>query len=66
MVAALVAAVGAAGFVIGFARRGTLANLAAGRLSMTQRPFDVDEVSLSTARLDTLAAKRIIVPDTGI
>ncbi|MEZ5903735.1 MAG: mechanosensitive ion channel [Geminicoccaceae bacterium] len=39
----MVAAIGAAGFVIGLALQGTLNNFASGILIMTQRPFDVGD-----------------------
>jgi len=40
----LVAAIGAAGLVVGLALQGTLSNLASGLLIMVYRPFDVDDV----------------------
>lgn len=40
----LVAAIGAAGLVVGLALQGTLSNLASGLLIMIYRPFDVDDV----------------------
>ncbi len=75
----LVAAVGAAGFVIGFALQGTLSNFASGILIMTQRPFDVgdtveaagvlgriDSVTLFSTHLTTPDNKQVIVPNNAI
>jgi small conductance mechanosensitive channel len=40
----LLAAIGAAGFIIGFALQGTLSNFAAGIMILIYRPFDVDDL----------------------
>ena len=40
----LIAAVGAAGFVVAFALQGTLSNFASGLLILAYRPFDVGDV----------------------
>jgi small conductance mechanosensitive channel len=75
----MVAAVGAAGFVIGLALQGTLSNFASGILIMTQRPFDVgdtvetagvtgtiDSVTLFSTHLTTTDNKQVIVPNNAI
>jgi small conductance mechanosensitive channel len=75
----LLAAFGAAGFVIGLALQGTLSNFASGLLIMTQRPFDVgdsveaagvsgtvDQVSLFNTHLITPDNKHIVVPNNSI
>jgi len=75
----LVAALGAAGFVIGFALQSTLSNFASGLLIMTQRPFDVgdvvetggvmgviQQVSLFNTHIDTFDNKKMIVPNNTI
>ena len=40
----LLAAIGAAGFIIGFALQGTLSNFAAGIMILMYRPYDVDDL----------------------
>ncbi|MDA7978253.1 MAG: mechanosensitive ion channel family protein [Pirellulales bacterium] len=75
----LLAAVGAAGFVIAFALQGTLSNLASGLLILAYRPFDVgdvieaagisgivDSVSLFTTHVRTFDNKVMIVPNNDI
>ncbi len=75
----LVAALGAAGFVVGFALQGTLSNFASGLLIMTQRPFDVgdsitaagvtgtvDRVSLFSTHITTFDNSHLIVPNNAI
>ena len=75
----MVAAIGAAGFVIGLALQGTLSNFASGILIMTQRPFDVgdavetagvtgkiDSVTLFSTHLTTTDNKQVIVPNNAI
>jgi small conductance mechanosensitive channel len=75
----LLAAVGAAGFVIGFALQGTLSNFASGLLILAYRPFDVgdvieaagvsglvDSVSLFSTHIRTFDNKVMIVPNNDI
>ncbi len=75
----LVAALGAAGFVIGFALQGTLSNFASGLLIMSQRPFDVgdvveaagvmgviQQVTLFNTQIDTFDNKKIVIPNNTI
>ncbi len=73
------AAVGAAGFVIGLALQGTLSNFASGLLILFYRPFDVgdvidaggvsgivDSVSLVSTHIRTFDNKLMIVPNNDI
>ncbi len=75
----LLAAVGAAGFVIGFALQDTLSNFASGMLILAYRPFDeghwieaagvsgqVDSVSLFSTKVRTPDNKVMIVPNNDI
>ncbi len=75
----LLAAVGAAGFVIGLALQGTLSNFASGLLILFYRPFDVgdvidaggvsgivDSVSLVSTHIRTFDNKVMIVPNNDI
>ncbi len=75
----LIAAVGAAGFVIAFALQGTLSNFASGLLILAYRPFDVgdvieaagvsgkvDSVSLFSTHIRTFDNKLMIVPNNDI
>ena len=75
----LLAAVGAAGFVIGFALQDTLSNFASGLLILAYRPFDVgdvieaagvsglvDSVSLFSTHIRTFDNKVMIVPNNDI
>jgi small conductance mechanosensitive channel len=75
----LLAAVGAAGFVVGFALQGTLSNFASGLLILAYRPFDVghvieaagvsgivDSVSLFSTHIRTFDNKVMIVPNNDI
>jgi len=75
----LVAALGAAGFVIGFALQNTLSNFASGLLLMTQRPFDVgdvvetagvmgviQQVTLFNTQIDTFDNKKMVLPNNSI
>ena len=75
----LLAAVGAAGFVVGFALQGTLSNFASGLLILAYRPFDVgdvidaagvsgvvDSVSLFSTQVRTFDNKLMIVPNNDI
>ncbi|MEE4604454.1 MAG: mechanosensitive ion channel domain-containing protein, partial [Desulfobacteraceae bacterium] len=40
----LLAAIGAAGFIVGFALQGTLSNFAAGIMILIYRPYDVGDM----------------------
>lgn len=75
----LIAAVGAAGFVVAFALQGTLSNFASGLLILAYRPFDVgdvieaggvsgtvDSVSLFSTHIRTFDNKLMIVPNNDI
>jgi small conductance mechanosensitive channel len=75
----LLAAIGAAGFVVAFALQGTLSNLASGLMILTQRPFDVgdsidvagvagtvDSVDLFSTHVSTSDNKKLIVPNNSI
>ena len=75
----LIAAVGAAGFVVAFALQGTLSNFASGLLILAYRPFDVgdvieaagvsgnvDSVSLFSTHIRTFDNKVMIVPNNDI
>lgn len=75
----LVAALGATGFVIGFALQNTLSNFASGLLIMTQRPFDVgdaieaagvtgkvDRVTLFSTHVSTFDNSKLTVPNNSI
>ncbi len=75
----LLAAVGAAGFVVAFALQGTLSNFASGLLILAYRPFDVgdvieaasvsgsvDSVSLFSTHIRTFDNKLMIVPNNDI
>ncbi|MGI9472549.1 MAG: mechanosensitive ion channel domain-containing protein [Rubripirellula sp.] len=75
----LLAAVGAAGFVVGFALQGTLSNFASGLLILAYRPFDVGDVieaagvsgvvasvSLFSTQVRTFDNKLMIVPNNDI
>jgi small conductance mechanosensitive channel len=53
----LLAAIGAAGFIIGFALQGTLSNFAAGIMILIYRPFDVGDlvdISDTTGKVDAM------------
>lgn len=75
----MLAAIGAAGFVIGFALQGTLSNFASGLLILAYRPFDVgdsveaggvsgvvDSVSLVSTHIRTFDNKMLIVPNNDV
>ncbi len=75
----LLAAIGAAGLVIGLALQGTLGNLASGLMIMIFRPFDVQDVvetggasgkvlgmSLMTTTIRTFDNRTIFVPNSMI
>ena len=78
-IAPLLAAVGAAGFVIAFALQDTLSNFASGLLILAYRPFDVGDVieaagvsgivnsvSLFSTHIRTFDNKVMIVPNNDI
>ena len=78
-VAPLLAAIGAAGFVVGFALQGTLSNFASGLLILVYRPFDVGDaveaggtsgvinaMNLMYTRFKTWDNKSMIVPNNKI
>jgi small conductance mechanosensitive channel len=75
----MLAAIGAAGFVIGFALQDTLSNFASGLMILAYRPFDegdvieaagvsgvVDSVSLFSTHIRTFDNKEMIVPNNDI
>ncbi len=75
----LLAAVGAAGFIVAFALQDTLSNFASGLLILAYRPFDVgdvieaagvsgivDSVSLFSTHVRTFDNKMMIVPNNDI
>ncbi len=75
----LVAGIGAAGFVIGFALQGTLSNFAAGLMILLYRPYDighiietggkmgiVDSMNLVSTTIKTFDNQIIIVPNGTI
>jgi small conductance mechanosensitive channel len=72
----LMAALGAGGFIVGFALQETLASFASGLMIMVYRPFDVDdyisvagmegtvkEMSLVSTKLLTIDNKVLIIPN---
>jgi len=67
----LLAAIGAAGFVIGFALQGTLGNFAAGVMILLYRPYDIgDYVTVGgvsgTVKAMTLVSTTLVTPDNQI
>ena len=75
----LLAAVGATGFIIGFALQGTLSNFASGLMILLNHPFDVgdvvtaggvtgtvSEMSLVSTTFSTFDNQKIIVPNNEI
>ncbi len=75
-VSCFAAILAAAGFAVGMAMQGTLANFAAGVMLLVFRPFkvddfikvagiegSVDEIDLFTTRLDTVDNRHIIIPN---
>ncbi len=70
-VAPIMAAIGAAGFVVAFALQSTLSNFASGIMIMFYRPFDVDdvvEVAGITGQVKsmTLVSTTIMTPDNKL
>ncbi|MBL1219000.1 MAG: mechanosensitive ion channel family protein [Planctomycetes bacterium] len=75
----LIAAIGAAGLVIGFALQGTLSNFASGIMILLYRPFDVGDavtaagisgkvmsMTMVSTVINTFDNQRIIVPNNAI
>jgi small conductance mechanosensitive channel len=75
----LLAAIGAAGFIIGFALQGTLSNFASGIMILIYRPYDVgdiievggasgtvDAMTIVSTTLMTLDNQKIVVPNNMI
>lgn len=75
----LLAAMGAAGFVIGFALQGTLSNFASGVMLLMYRPFDigdaveiagmmgvVDSMSLVSTTINTFDNRLVVIPNNSI
>jgi small conductance mechanosensitive channel len=75
----ILAVIGAAGFVIGFALQGTLSNFASGLMILAYRPFDVgsaievagisgsvDSMNLVSTQIKTWDNRRVIVPNNAI
>ena len=78
-VASFAAVLAAAGFAIGLAFQGTLANFAAGIMLLTFRPFRVgdvvkingemgvvDEIELFNTSIDTFDKRRVIMPNSDV
>jgi small conductance mechanosensitive channel len=75
----LLAAIGAAGFIVGFALQGTLSNFAAGIMILIYRPYDVgdlveiggtfgavDAMTIVSTTLMTLDNQKVVVPNNMI
>lgn len=67
----LVAALGAAGFIVGFALQGTLSNFAAGVMILIYRPFDLGDVvnvagTIGTVTSMTLVSTTLKLPDNQV
>lgn len=75
----LLAAIGAAGFVVAFALQGTLSNFASGILILVYRPFDVgdfvevagvtgtvESMTLMTTTIKSADNKRVVIPNNSI
>ncbi|MHC5111321.1 MAG: mechanosensitive ion channel family protein [Planctomycetota bacterium] len=75
----LLAVIGAAGFVVGFALQGTLGNFASGIMILAYRPFDVGDVidaggvtgtveslTLVSTQVKTPDNRRVIVPNNAV
>jgi small conductance mechanosensitive channel len=74
----LLAAIGAAGFIVGFALQGTLSNFAAGIMILIYRPYDVgdlveiggtfgavDAMTIVSTTLMTLDNQKVVVPNNS-
>jgi small conductance mechanosensitive channel len=75
----LLAAIGAAGFIVGFALQGTLSNFAAGIMILIYRPYDVGDLveigdsfgevnamTIVSTTLKTLDNQKVVVPNNMI
>jgi small conductance mechanosensitive channel len=62
----LLAAIGAAGFIVGFALQGTLSNFAAGIMILIYRPYDVGDLVIVSTTLMTLDNQKVVVPNNMI
>ena len=75
----LLAAIGAAGFIVGFALQGTLSNFAAGIMILIYRPYDVgdlveigdsfgsvDAMTIVSTTLRTLDNQKVVLPNNMI
>jgi small conductance mechanosensitive channel len=75
----LLAAMGAAGFIIGFALQGTLSNFASGIMLLMYRPFDigdavevagvtgvVESMSLVSTTINTFDNRMVVIPNNSI
>lgn len=56
----LLAALGATGFIIGFALQGTLSNFASGLMILLNRPFDVGDVVVAGGVSGTVSAMNLV------
>lgn len=78
-VSPLLAALGAAGFILAFALQGTLSNFASGILMMVYRPFDigdsieaggasgsVESMNLVSTHIKTADNQRMVVPNNAV
>jgi len=59
-IAPLVAAIGAAGFIIGFALQGTLQNFAAGIMVLIYRPYDIGDYVTAAGVSGTVASMNLV------
>ncbi|RMF05874.1 mechanosensitive ion channel family protein, partial [Candidatus Woesearchaeota archaeon] len=75
----MIASLGIAGFVLGFALKDTLGNLAAGAMMLIYKPFTVGHfvevngikgtvraIGISACTIDTPDNKRVIIPNAGV
>jgi small conductance mechanosensitive channel len=75
----LLAAIGAAGFIVGFALQGTLSNFASGIMILIYRPYDVgdlveigdtfgtvDAMTIVSTTMKTLDNQKVVVPNNMI
>ena len=56
----LLAGLGIAGFIVGFALQDTLSNFAAGMMILIYRPFDVDDVIEAGAVMGKVSAMSLV------
>jgi small conductance mechanosensitive channel len=59
-IAPLVAAIGAAGFIVGFALQGTLQNFAAGIMVLIYRPYDIGDYVTAAGVSGTVASMNLV------